>query len=98
MVLLLSAHNTRTRCETVHEMIRFAKLLEVELEFTNDLTRNLKPRLTLVGSAAEGTRIAIANEIDLLMSFDGWRDPPFKVAKGFFSLENVYISNLSFPG
>lgn len=80
----VSADKTRTRCETVHEMIRFAKLLEVELEFTNDLMRNLKPRLTLVGSAAEGTRIAIANEIDLLMSFNGWRDPPFKVSRRFF--------------
>ena len=35
------------------------------------LLQALNPKLTLVGSVAEGTRLIIGNEMDLLMEFPG---------------------------
>jgi hypothetical protein len=49
-------------------------------EFKNDpLMMLLNPVLTLMGSVMEGTRIGIGNEVDFMISFSGFEDPPFKV-------------------
>jgi hypothetical protein len=49
-------------------------------EFKNDpFMMLLNPVLTLMGSVMEGTRIGIGNEVDFMISFSGFEDPPFKV-------------------
>jgi hypothetical protein len=40
------------------------------------------PTFTLIGSVAEGTRIGIANELDLTVEFEGFEKPPFQVLDG----------------
>ena len=41
--------------------------------------QKLQPKLTLVGSIAEGTKIGICDELDLMMEFSGVSEPPFLV-------------------
>ena len=43
------------------------------------LLKKLKPIFTLMGSVAEGTRLSIANEMDLCMEFEGLKSTPFKI-------------------
>ena len=56
----------------VMDLLRMAQQLEKELPRVNQIMAFLKPKFTLVGSAAEGTRIGLGNEIDLTMRFQGW--------------------------
>ena len=66
----------------VMDLLRIAALLEEELPKVNQLMAFLKPKFTLVGSAAEGTRIGLGSEIDLTMRFEGWleqEEAPFKM-------------------
>ena len=43
--------------------------------------RNLSPRLKVVGSVAEGTRVLTGGDLDVSVDFEGWSDtnPPFRV-------------------
>ena len=41
--------------------------------------QKLRPNLTLVGSIAEGTKIGICDELDLMIDFTGVSKPPFEV-------------------
>ena len=43
------------------------------------LLGSLKPIFTLMGSVAEGTRLSIANEIDICMEFEGLKSSPFSI-------------------
>ena len=64
----------------VHDMITISKLLEDMLTKNNDLMQKLEPKLVLVGSAQEGTRIGIGNEIDLSLHFMAWEKcQPFMI-------------------
>ena len=38
----------------------------------------MQPQLILVGSAAEGTRVGLANEMDFMMMFEAWREDGLK--------------------
>ena len=70
------------RSENSHMMnslINFCQSLEVELSKSSDLMSYLKPKFSIVGSIAEGTRLGLANELDLTMSFEGWPDGTFCV-------------------
>jgi hypothetical protein len=46
------------------------------------LLKMMVPNFTLMGSIAEGARIAIANEMDLMLQFDGFENSPFEVDEG----------------
>ena len=63
-------------CAIIHDLVAFAKLLEVALGKASEIMELLKPTFTLVGSIPEGTRIGIANELDITINFEGWRDNP----------------------
>ena len=65
----------------VFDLLKIAQLLEKELPQVNKILAFLKPKFTLVGSVAEGTRIGLGSEIDLTMRFEGWmqqEEAPFK--------------------
>lgn len=66
----------------VMDLLKIARLLEEELPAVSQIMAYLKPRFTLVGSAAEGTRIGLGSEIDLTMRFEGWMkqdEAPFEM-------------------
>ena len=72
-------------CHMVTDLLRLARQLEQELPGVNKIMAYLKPKFTLVGSAAEGTRIGLGSEIDLTMRFEGWMhegEAPFKLNLG----------------
>ena len=72
-------------CMIAHDLIKFAITLEVVLK---DILHMLKPDFTLVGSMAEGTRIGLASELDLSLSFKTWEESiPLKVGDNPFSLK-----------
>ena len=48
--------NRRMSCLMVQDLIKFMKAVEREFRRSTDLMRKLKPKMTLVGSTAEGTR------------------------------------------
>ena len=74
-------------CQIIHDMLTISKLLEEKLVETNDLMKNLHPRLVLVGSTQEGARIGIGNEADLTVHFLGWEKcSPFKICDDAFHL------------
>jgi hypothetical protein len=56
----------------------FAMSLDEEFK-NNPFMILLNPVLTLMGSVMEGTRIGIGNEADFMMTFLGFKEPPFKV-------------------
>ena len=60
-------------------MILFFKNVETKLQSYSTLLKKLKPIFTLMGSVAEGTRLNIANEMDICMEFEGLKSSPFKV-------------------
>ena len=54
--------------------------LEEELRKTDTLIGRLKPKFNLSGSIVEGTRLGFANELDLGLTFEAWKEAvPFKV-------------------
>ena len=63
----------------INSLIKYCQQLENELPKSSDFMRNLQPKFSIVGSVAEGTRLGLANELDLSMSFDGWPDGTFCV-------------------
>ena len=64
----------------VQRMIQFAKELEKVLPKVSDDMGFLCPALFLVGSIAEGTRIGLANELDLSVEFRAFNGiSPFRV-------------------
>ena len=65
----------------IHDLITFAKDLEVALGNASEMMKLLKPKFTMVGSVPEGTRIGIGNELDITIEFEGWNsDSPPLVA------------------
>ena len=63
----------------------FFKKVEEKLQNSNTLLKKLKPIFTLMGSVAEGTRLSIANEMDICMEFEGLKGSPFDI-----NLEDPY--------
>ena len=63
----------------INTLINFCQNLEVELQKSSGTMKSLKPKFEIVGSIAEGTRLGLANELDLTMSFDGWSEGTFCV-------------------
>ena len=64
------------------DLLKIAQQLQAELLVVSPIMEYLKPAFTLVGSAAEGTRIGLGSEIDLTMRFEGWMEqdkPPFEM-------------------
>ena len=61
----------RENSNMINALINFCQQLEKALPKSSDLMSNLKPKFSIVGSVAEGTRLGLANELDLTMSFDG---------------------------
>ena len=49
----------------------------------------LKPKFTLVGSIAEGTRLGLANELDLSVKFYGWPEGTFRIQDNIFNLKRT---------
>ena len=64
----------------IHDLITFAKDLEVALGNASEMMKLLKPKFTMVGSVPEGTRIGIGNELDITIEFEGWNENPPLVA------------------
>ena len=64
----------------IHDLVNFARDLEVALENASEIMELLKPRFSMVGSVPEGTRIGIGNELDITIEFEGWNDNPPLVA------------------
>ena len=84
----------------VGDLLCLAKELEAELSNSSPLMRSLKPKFTLVGSVAEGTRIGLGSELDLTMRFIGLdfqhlppfciqEKDPFHIYKGDKELEDL---------
>jgi hypothetical protein len=64
----------------VHDLISFGQTLRRELE-KNELIQKLAPIFTLMGSVAEGTRLCLGNETDIMMEFGKFDKPAFKVVE-----------------
>ena len=64
-------------CTIIHDMLVVVKRLENKLNHVDSPLHRLKPRFILIGSIPEGTRIGVANEMDLMMEFAGLSDCPF---------------------
>ncbi len=74
----------RISCSIIHDLVAFSRTLEHECRESGSLLKDLQPRFTLVGSVAEGTRVGLGNEIDLMIDFQGLEDSedgaaPFEV-------------------
>ena len=72
-------------CLIINDLVVFFKKVEEGLQCFSTLLKKLKPRFTLMGSVAEGTRLSIANEMDICMEFEGLKRSPFKI-----NLEDPY--------
>ena len=71
----------------MQDLLSFMKEVERELRGSSELMCELKPSMTLVGSAAEGTRVGIGNELDITLSFNHWKERPiFRVGEDPFHL------------
>ena len=82
--------NGRLNCRIMHDILNFASTLQEYLG-TGPL-REYGPIFQLVGSMAEGTRIGVANELDLGLSFQHLKHKdsvPFKVVEDPFSLKKA---------
>ena len=55
----------------VKDLLHMAQLLEKQLRISCPMMQALKPKFMLTGSAAEGTRIGLGNELDMTLRFDG---------------------------
>ena len=80
----------RMNCKVVHDLINFATIL---LQFLSEgPLKDFLPNFELVGSMAEGTRICMANELDIGVSFQFLKERanvPFKVQGDPFSLKKA---------
>ncbi len=67
-------------CAILGDLVLLAKELEKELS-----TRlpELRPKLTVVGSVAEGTRVFLANELDLTVTFGGLKSGQVRDSRSF---------------
>ncbi len=74
-------------------MLDICKQVEEYLQ-TSDSLSPLKPRLQLVGSTAEGTRIGGADEIDVSMTFDALSATPFELASNVIATSMVIPEEL----
>ncbi len=66
----------------MRDLLRTVGAIGRELkENSEGLVKKLSPRLTMVGSVRENTRILLANELDVSLEFSGWRNEqiPFMV-------------------
>ena len=63
----------------IHDLISFFKKVEKQLQSYSTLLNRLKPIFTLMGSVAEGTRLILANEMDICMEFEGLKSRHFKI-------------------
>ena len=79
--------DTRMSCLMMQDLVSLMKEVEREFQGSSELMRELKPTMTLVGSAAEGTRVGIGNELDITLSFNHWKERPiFRVGEDPFHL------------
>ena len=70
------------------DLITLITTLQNDLQ--HGMLRHLRPEFEMVGSMAEGTRIGLANELDLGIKFKAWEMSdlaPFKAARDPFSLK-----------
>ena len=75
----------------VQDLVTFVSILHKELQL--GVLRDFHPFFELVGSMAEGTRIGLANELDLGLKFGAWYENiPFKVDGDPFSLKKSKTS------
>ena len=71
-----------------HDMLEFTKTFEED--FRQGSLKEFAPQLELVGSMTEGTRIGLANEVDLGIHFTAWQSRiPFQVEGDPFSLKKA---------
>ena len=73
-------------CAMIHSLVSLCKSLEATLSTTSELMAKLRPKFSLVGSVSEGTRLGLANELDLTVNFHGWPEGCFCVEDGPFAL------------
>ena len=73
----------------IHSLVCLSKSLEATLPTTSELMAKLRPKFTLVGSVSEGTRLGLANELDLTVKFHGWPEGCFCVEGGPFDLKKT---------
>ena len=66
-------HKQKTDCIMMQDMVTIVKLIYNRLmpsdSSPSELLQALRPKMTVVGSVAEGTRLVLGNEMDLLMEF-----------------------------
>ena len=84
-ILLFSRHRN---CLMFQDLLSLSKKLEKDLcKSQGNVMHLLQPQFCLIGSMAEGTRIGLANELDISMVFKAWKgNAPFKVENDAFSL------------
>ena len=60
----------KENCEIIQTLIKALKVIEKEFQAT-DFGQKLRPKFTLAGSIAEGTKVgSIANELDVNLLFE----------------------------
>ena len=79
-------------CLKVRDMIKVMQFVEKDLSTVMPI---LEPRFILVGSIAEGTRIHWANELDIMMRFNGIQNHPLLMEENPFELKLSIDSSLS---
>ena len=66
-------HSQKTDCLMMRDMVTIVQLVYKKLmpsdSSPSELSQVLRPTMTVVGSVAEGTRLVVGNEMDLLMEF-----------------------------
>ena len=66
-------HSLKTDCLMMRDMVTIVQLVYKKLmpsdSSPSELLQALRPTMTVVGSVAEGTRLVVGNEMDLLMEF-----------------------------
>ena len=83
--------NFRMNCMMVQDLVKFVAILHEELQL--GVLKDFAPFFELVGSMAEGTRIGLANELDMGLKFGAWyKNIPFKVDGDPFSLKKAKTS------
>ena len=75
-------------CMLAHDLVSFVQTMLYFLKLGP--LKEFRPLFELVGSMAEGTRIGIANELDLGMKFQVWREQvPFTIRNDPYSLKRA---------
>ena len=73
----------------MNALIQYCQTLESSLPAMSELMTMLNPKLSMVGSVPEATRLGLANELDRTITFAGWPEATFCVKEDPFYLRKA---------